>query len=60
MITIGKEFKPYYHVFQVKIPEDINLISLATDDLASQLEIQDDLLNINKIPYRIQIKHVRS
>ena len=50
MITIGKEFKPYSHVFQVKIPECINLISLATDDLASQ-GIQDDLLNINEIPY---------
>ena len=59
MITIGKEFKRYYHVFQVKLCEDINLISLATDDLASQ-GIQDDLLNINEIPYRIQIKHVRS
>ena len=35
VITIGKEFIPYYHIFQVKIPEDINLISLATDDLAS-------------------------
>ena len=40
-------------------PEYINLISLASDDLASQ-GIQYDLLNINEIPYRIQIKHVRS